>query len=123
VSRPRIDRTPLRPDRVRVIDGGFTFVPHRFLHDGFFAALTPREAELYFLLLLAGDRQGVSFYHYDRLCSLLQADLDTYLQARTGLLAKDLLAFDGARFQVLSLPERPITIAPTLIDPEDGDEP
>jgi hypothetical protein len=33
---------------------------------------------------------------------------DDYIQARNGLLAKDLLAFDGSRFQVLSLPSKPI---------------
>lgn len=105
--RPGIQRAPILPDRVRKIDGGFAFIPQRFLHEGFFASLTPIELELYFLLVIAGDRQGVSFYHVDRLCSLLQMDLNTYLEARNGLIEKDLLAYDGIRFQVLSLPERP----------------
>jgi hypothetical protein len=109
---PRSARPPPVPDRVRRIDpGGFAFVPNRFLRDGFFAALTSEERSLYFLLLLAGDRNGVSYYHYDSLCSILEVPLDTYLAARNALIDKDLVAFDGTRFQVLSLPERPATKA------------
>jgi hypothetical protein len=33
---------------------------------------------------------------------------DDYIRARNGLMAKDLLAFDGTRFQVLDLPEKPV---------------
>jgi hypothetical protein len=106
----KIARAPILPERVRKIVGGFAFIPNRFLHEGFFAALTPDEIELYFLLVLAGDRQGVSYYGYERLCELLQMDLETYLAARNGLIKKDLLAFDGIRFQILSLPERPVLL-------------
>jgi len=49
----------------------------------------------------------MSFYHYDRICSALEITGDDYIDARNGLLHKDLLAFDGTRFQVLSLPESP----------------
>jgi hypothetical protein len=101
-------RALIRPERVRKIDGGFAFVPHRFLHDGFLAALTPNEIELYFFLVLAGDRQGLSFYHYDRICSLLQMDLDAFIEARNRLIDQELVAFDGTRFQVLSLPQSPV---------------
>jgi hypothetical protein len=34
--------------------------------------------------------------------------LDDYIDARKGLLAKDLIAFDGARFQVLSSHSSPV---------------
>jgi hypothetical protein len=103
-----IQRTPILPERVRSIAGqSFAFVPHRFLREGFFASLRPDEFRLYVLLVLASDRNGVSFYHYDSICSLLQLPLESYLHARNALIAKDLIAFDGTRFQVLSLPERP----------------
>ena len=103
-----VRREPIRPERVRRIGpDGFAFVPNRFLRDGFFAALPPAERELYFLLVLAGDRNGLSFYHYDSLCSLLQMELETYLHARNALIERDLIAYDGTRFQVLSLPARP----------------
>ena len=59
------------------------------------------------LLVLAADRNGLSFYHYDSICSLLEIPLESYLRARNALIDKDLIAFDGTRFQVLSLPDKP----------------
>lgn len=107
-ARASVQRAPILPERVRAIAGqGFAFVPHRFLREGFFASLRPDELRLYVLLVLAADRNGVSFYHYDSICSLLELPLESYLRARNALIAKDLIAFDGTRFQVLSLPERP----------------
>lgn len=103
-----IPRTPIVPERVRGIAGqSFAFLPHRFLRHGFFASLRPDELCLYVLLVLAADRNGLSFYHYDSLCSLLELPLESYLRARNALITKDLLAFDGTRFQVLSLPAQP----------------
>jgi len=116
-----VQREPIRPDRIRRIGpDGFAFVPNRFLRDGFFAGLGPAERELYVLLVLAADRNGVSFYHYDSICSLLQMELETYLHARNALIERDLIAYDGTRFQVLSLPEHPATpIVRELRTPED----
>src|SRR5208283_2410332 len=102
-----IHKKILIPQRLRSIQGSFAYIEHRFLRDGFFGALSHHELLLYFLLVLVSDRQGLSFYSYDKLCSLLALDLDDYLQARDGLIQKDLIAFDGTIFQVFSLPERP----------------
>ena len=105
----RISRQPIFPERVRSIRGqGFSFFPHRFLRDGFFVSLSSSESALYFLLVLAGDRNGVSYYHYDSLCSMLQIPVETYIEARNGLIDKDLIGFDGTRFQILSLPKKPV---------------
>jgi hypothetical protein len=112
-GRGIIQRTPILPERVRGIGGqSFAFLPHRFLRHGFFAALSPDELRLYVLLVLAADRHGLSFYHYDSLCSLLELPLESYLRARNALITKDLVAFDGTRFQVLSLPAQPRFDAP-----------
>ena len=103
-----IRRAPILPERVRSIGGqSFAFLPHRFLRHGFFASLRPDELRLYVLLVLAADRNGLSFYHYDSICSLLEVPLESYLRARNALITKDLVAFDGTRFQVLSLPAHP----------------
>ena len=99
----------LNDQRIRRIDGGFSFIPHRFLTDGFLSALDPHQLLLYFFLVLAGDRYGLSFYSYDSICSLLQMSMDQYLQARHALIEKDLIDFDGTIFQVLDLP----LVAPT----------
>jgi hypothetical protein len=105
-----VARAPIIPERVRRIDrDGFAFIPNRFLRGGFFVSLTRDELALYVFLVLAGDRNGISFYHYDRICSILELPLDDYLAARNGLIENDLIAFDGTRFQVLSLPSQPMT--------------
>jgi hypothetical protein len=118
-SRPS-HRDPPCPDRIRHIEpGGFAFLPNRFLQGGFFAALTADQRSLYLFLVLAADRHGVSFYRYDSICSILQIPLETYLAARDALIDKDLLAFDGTRFQVLSLPDKPVAPPPPLRTSED----
>ncbi len=109
-SRPS-HRAPVLPERVRRIEGGFAFIPNRFLHRGFLASLGQLERSLYFFLVLAGDRNGVSFYSYDRICTTLEITPDDYLGARNALIDKDLIAFDGTRFQVLSLPTKPVMSA------------
>ncbi len=99
-----IKKRILNPERIRRIDGGFAFIPHRFLTDGFLSVLNPSQQQLYFFLFLAADRHGLSFYSYDRICNLLQMSLDQYIEARNDLIEKDLIAFDGTIFQVLELP-------------------
>ena len=108
MASPTISRTPIVPERVRSINGqSFAFLPHRFLRDGFLSSISPDELRLYLFLVLAADRNGISFYSYERICSLLEIDTDQYIEARNGLIDKDLLAFDGTRFQILSLPDKP----------------
>ena len=103
-----IKKKILVAERIREVDGGFSFIPHRFLTGGFLSSLNPHELLLYFFLVLSGDRNGLSFYGYDKICTLLQMPLDQYIQARDGLMEKDLIAFDGTIYQVLSLPKQPV---------------
>ena len=104
---PGLSRSPIRPDRVRCIDcRGFAFIPNCFLHDGCFASLTHAERSLYFFLVIAGDRNGVSFYNSDRICAMLELTSGDYIETRDALIAKDLIAVDSSRFQVLSLPSK-----------------
>jgi hypothetical protein len=102
-----ITKKVIASDRIRCIDGGFSFIPHRFLTDGFLKTLSQQELLLYVFLILAADRYGLSFYSYDRICSLLHLTLEQYIAARDALIEKDLICFDGTLFQVLSLPSNP----------------
>jgi hypothetical protein len=97
----------LNPDRIRSIKGGFSFIPHRFVTDGFLSSLNQKQLLLYLFLVLVSDRYGLSYYAYDSICSRLQLTLEDYIQARDELLKKDLIAFDGTLFQVLQLPAKP----------------
>jgi len=74
----------LKQDRIRKIAGGFSFIPHRFLADGFLASLEQPEIILYLFLILAGDRYGLSCYNYDAICTFLQLNLGEYIAARDG---------------------------------------
>jgi len=107
-----IKKRILNAKRIRHIDGGFSFIPHRFLTDGFLSALNPVEQLLYFFLVLAADRNGLSFYSYDSICNLLKMSLDQYIKARNALIDRDLIDFDGTIFQVLELPQAPPACEP-----------
>lgn len=101
-----IKKKVLNLKRVRKINGGFSFIPHRFVLDGFLAALGQKELLLYLFLVLVSDRNGLSFYSYDAICTLLELSLDEYIASRNSLMDKDLIAFNGTLFQVLSLPKK-----------------
>lgn len=117
-----IEKRILCPERVRKIGGGFAFIEHRFLRDGFLVSLDHHELLLYVFLVLVADRYGISFYGYDRICSLLRLTVEEYLDARNQLIEKDLLAFDGTFFQVLSLPEKPVLNQRVLLKTADDME-
>jgi hypothetical protein len=110
-----MDKQVLCSDRVRRINGSFAFIEHRFLSDGFWQSLSHHELLLYLFLVLVADRYGLSYYRHDKICTLLKISLDEYILARDALMAKDLIAFDGLLFQVLSLPEQGPLPAPRPI--------
>jgi len=104
--RVSIAKNPIDPHRIRKITGSFAFLEHRFLRDGFWASLDHQQLLLYLFLIIVADRNGLSYYSYDKICTLLRICVDDYILARNALIDKDLIAFDGSLFQVLSLPER-----------------
>ena len=110
-----MDKQILCRDRVRRINGSFAFIEHRFLSDGFWQSLSHHELMLYLFLVIVADRHGLSYYRYDKICTLLKISLDEYILARDALMAKDLIAFDGLLFQVLSLPQHGPVSAPRPI--------
>ncbi|KPA12843.1 hypothetical protein MHK_006950 [Candidatus Magnetomorum sp. HK-1] len=115
-----MSRSILEPKRVRKISSTFAFIEHRLIRDGFFESLNHHELILYLFLILVGNRFGVSWYAYDKICGILRITLDEYIDARNSLIDKDLIAFNGYTFQVLSLPEKPVlTDLPSLKTKDD----
>lgn len=100
-----ITKKTLVSHRVRRISGSFAWVPHHFLRKGFWGSLNHHELLLYLFLALVADRQGMSYYSFDKICSQLSITPEEYILARNSLIDKDLIAFDGHMYQVLSLPE------------------
>jgi len=116
-----ISKQPINPYRIRQISGSFSWIDHRLITDGFIQTMEPAEMLLYFFLILVGDKNGVSFYSYDKICELLKINIDRFISARERLLKKSLIDFDNGRFQVLQLPHKPIQIfkPPQRMTPDD----
>jgi hypothetical protein len=100
----------LLPDRVRRIEGPFSWIDHRFVTGGFLHDLSTIEILLYFFLVAVSDRNGLSFYHDDRIASLLKIDLPALGKAREGLIGRSLIAYQSPLYQVLSLPPKSIPL-------------
>jgi hypothetical protein len=98
----------LNLERIRKIEGSFSWIDHRFITGGFLRELSTIEILLYFFLVAVSDRNGISFYHDDRICSLLKIGLSTLGEAREGLILRSLLAYEPPIYQVLSLPPQPV---------------
>jgi hypothetical protein len=103
-------KSVLNTERLRKIEGSFGWIDHRFITGGFLRDLSSLEILLYLFLVAVSDRNGVSFYHDDRIASLLKIDLCALGQAREGLVLRSLLAYDPPLYQVLSLPPHPVSL-------------
>ena len=110
-----IAKKSLYPQRIRKINGSFAFIEHRFLRKGFWETLSHHELLLYLFLILVSDRNGLSYYNHDNICALLKISVDEYILSRNVLIEKDLIAFDGHLYQVLSLPDTPMASVPKPI--------
>jgi hypothetical protein len=97
-------RAPIFLDRIRKIRGSFSWIEHRFVHDGFLAALSRDELLLYYFLVTVGDRHGISYYDYEKICQLLKIEVEAYVRARDALIRRQLIAYQNGVFQVLPLP-------------------
>jgi hypothetical protein len=66
---------------------------------------------LYLLLITVGDAEGVSWYSDERISVELGFSQCAVRQVRTELQKTGLIAYDRPFYQVLDLPDEPITIA------------
>ena len=107
-----LDKRLLDPNRVRKIQGSFSWIDHRLITGGFLADLSPIEILLYLFLVAVCDRNGISFYHQDKIASLLKIDLASLGKARESLIHRSLLAYEPPLYQILSLPARPVAPLP-----------
>ena len=102
-----MEKRILNNGRIRFIQGGFAFIPHRFLTDGFLSSLNSCELLLYLFLVLVSDAKGLSFYSDQTICRLLKISSKALKAARQVLIASDLIAFEAPLYQVLELPRAP----------------
>ena len=96
----------LHLDRIRQVEKPFGWLPFRLVSTGLFAELSVEAKVFYTFLCLVADRQGVSFYRHAALLEKSGLSLSQLERARHELCYRDLIAFDGHIYQVLSLPQR-----------------
>jgi hypothetical protein len=94
------------PTKVRRINGGFSFIPHRFLKDGFFKALDQDELLLYFFLVLASNQHGISWYSDESIIKFIKLSVEDLLEAKQRLIDKKLIINQPPFYQVLELPAK-----------------
>ncbi len=96
-------------NRIRKIEGSFSWIDHRFITGGFLQDLSTIEILLYLFLVAVSDRNGISFYHDDKICTILKIPLTSLGEARQGLILRSLIAYEPPLYQVLSLPPHPVS--------------
>jgi len=82
-----------QPRRVRRIEESFAWIDHRLLRGGFLPVMTHQDQSLYLFLVLAADRNGVSFYRKEKICDCLGLDFQQFEVARDRLIGMGLIAF------------------------------
>jgi len=89
-----------QPQKIRRIKGSFAWVDHRLLRNGYLSVATHQDLVLYLFLVLAADRNGVSFYRKEKICDTLNLDFRQFEVARDRLIDLKLIAFES--YTVLS---------------------
>ncbi len=112
----------LIPEKKRILSPPFAWIDRRFFFSGFLARLSVAENLLYFLLVLVADKDGLSYYSYDKICEFLKITVDELIRARDNLVKKNLIAHRAGIFQVLILPITPKAdatgrIAKNMVEP------
>ena len=105
-----------QPQRVRKIEKTFAWIDHRLLRNGFLPAMTPEDQSLYLFLVLAADRNGVSFYRKEKICDCLGLDFQQFEVAKDRLVGMNLIAFEP--YSVLS-PNGFYQVLPVDVHPPD----
>ena len=101
------NKDPIINSRIRNIrQCTFGWIDHNFLHHGHVKYLSLESLLLYFFLCLVADRNGCSYYDYEKICLYLKFNLEQFMDARNQLIDKSLIIFKDSVYQVLSLPEQ-----------------
>lgn len=95
----------LRPERLRQIPPGFSWVDHRLVRHSLLRRCDHRGWALYLFLVTVGDAQGLSFYSDAGIGRHLGLNADELSSAREQLVRADLVAYQKPLYQVLALPE------------------
>jgi hypothetical protein len=98
-----IDKRPIRPERLRQVPSGFSWVDHRLIRHRRLEGCSHAAWALYLFLVTVGDAQGLSYYSDPSLCRHLQMDPVQLAAARRQLETAELIAYAKPLYQVLAL--------------------
>ena len=84
-----------QPQKTRKIKHSFAWVDHRLMRNGFIEVMTHQDLALYMFLILAADRNGVSFYRKEKICEAVSLDFSPFEIARDRLINMKLIAFES----------------------------
>ena len=102
-----INKEPISNSRIRYIrQCTFGWIDHNFLHYDYVQYLSKESLLLYFFLCLVADRNGCSYYDYERICNYLKVNLEQFMDARHQLIEESLIITKDSVYQVLSLSKR-----------------
>lgn len=93
----------LCPKRLRHVPHQFSWIDQRLIREGHIARCGPAALALYLLLVTVADAQGLSYYSDKTGARLLSLSETELREARRGLLAAGLIAYESPLYQVLSL--------------------
>ena len=82
------------PDRVRTIPESFGWVDHKLLRKKFLERMKHTDAALYLFLVLAADKDGVSWYRLEKICSILGLTFEQFYHARHRLEQLGLISYE-----------------------------
>lgn len=99
-----LKKEPIIPDKIRRMDGGFGWIPYRFIKDGHIRMCNKDMLLLYFFLNVVGDKIGLSFYGDKSICKLIGISEENLKSARQLLQDKGFIAYKNPLYQVLPLP-------------------
>jgi hypothetical protein len=95
----------IRPERLRQIPSGFSWVDHRLIRERRLEGCSHGAWALYLFLVTVGDAQGLSYYSEAALDRHLGLDVGALASLRGELVQADLIAYRKPLYQVLALPE------------------
>jgi len=108
-----INKHLLRPQRLRRIPPGFSWVDHRLVRQNYLTRADHGAWTLYLFLVTVADAQGLSYYSDAALGRQLRMDAVALAAARQQLVQADLIAYRKPLYQVLALPDDlPASAAP-----------
>lgn len=107
-----VNKSPICPERIRVVPRQFSWVDQRLVRERHLKRLSHGAATLYLFLVTVADQQGLSYYADHNIALMLGMDEASLEQARHGLLQAELIAHREPLYQVLELPvaqSRPVS--------------